>query len=425
MDSRDKALERIKKCEPIVWKNEDKLTSSLALRGTSVSISNVLDAQARLDRFAPYIALKFPETGDGIIESSISEAQGLGTAISEIYETAVPRLFLKRDNDLPVAGSIKARGGIHEILALAEGLAVKEGLLSIGQDYSILARREFRDFFSGYSVAVGSTGNLGISVGIMSAELGFDTTVHMSQDAKEWKKSLLRSKGVTVIEHESDYSEAVRKGRAICESRESCYFVDDERSPLLFCGYAVAALRLREQLKFLSIDVDEDHPLRVYLPCGVGGAPGGIAFGLKQIYGDSVHCWLVEPTHAPCMSLAMLLGRPDVSVSQFGIDGLTEADGLAVGIPSAMAWAICHRLVDGVITVEDESMYELQYLMDLKEGIKAEPSASAALAGLISLDPLPEETAIAWLTGGSFLPEETYKSMLKRGRGLVERKKVG
>ena len=418
MKDRESALESIKNCEPVVWPNEDKLPSSLALRGTTISISDVLDAQARLDRFAPYIAINFPETDNGIIESPLSEAPELAKAIADGFRVEVPKLLLKRDNDLPVAGSIKARGGIHEILALAEGLAVREGLLRIDQDYSILARKEFKDFFSQYSVAVGSTGNLGISVGVISAELGFDTTVHMSQDAKEWKKALLRSKGVTVIEYESDYCEAVRQGREMCQSRENCYFVDDERSPLLFSGYAVAALRLRDQLKSLSVEIDQDHPLRVYLPCGVGGAPGGIAFGLKQIYGDSVHCWFVEPTHAPCMSLAMVLGRPDVSVSQFGIDGVTEADGLAVGAPSEMVWSICHRLIDGIITVEDNSLYELQYLMDHHQGIKAEPSAAASLWGLTCIEPIPGETAIAWLTGGSFLPEDLYKSMLIRGGDL-------
>lgn len=421
---------------PLLWLNPDLGRAAEVLPRISethgMGMADIVAADTLLRRWSEALATLFPElvAAQGVIESPL-----LTMAAPWAIPGAAPqgRLLIKADHSLPVAGSIKARGGIFEVLVHAEKLARKYDLLKPGDNPARLLQPAAREVFARHLVSVGSTGNLGLSIGIMAAALGFRAEVHMSHDAKEWKKARLRMRGVTVVEHRGDYAAAVAAGREAASRSSTAYFVDDEDSTSLFLGYAVAALRLREQLAAAGIPVDAAHPLFVYLPCGVGGAPGGISFGLKHLFGDAVHCFFAEPCASPAMLVRMLSGDAPLSVYDVGLDNVTEADGLAVAQASELVYALVNSLLSGIYTVADDDLFRALYLLQEGERLQIEPSAAAAFLGpslfeagaglnyIRNVASPAEVTHIFWTTGGSLVPPEEYARFVARGAALAGR----
>lgn len=431
MKYRNETVRKIAGMEELVWINPKEMNYSEYEKNLPVSDEELKDAEERLARFAPFIKKVFPETAEtnGIIESPLEPIFSMQKELEKIYETEIPgKLYLKMDSHLPVAGSVKARGGVYEVLKHAEELAMEAGMLSVTDDYSILADEKFKKFFSGYKVQVGSTGNLGLSIGITSAALGFEVIVHMSADAKQWKKDMLRSKGVTVIEYADDYGKAVEEGRKSSDADPKSYFVDDEKSMNLFLGYTVAASRMKKQFDEKGIVIDKEHPLLVYIPCGVGGAPGGVAYGIKRIFKENAYVFFVEPTLAPCMVLGMATELyENICVRDLGIYGLTHADGLAVGRASGLVSKIMDPILSGIFTLEDYKLYDYLRVLNSSENRRIEPSSCAAFEGPVTL--MKYETSkkyveekigknienayhICWATGGRMVPQEDMEKFL-------------
>lgn len=410
-------IAKLKSDEEFLWINPNFYKG--AIYG-EVSSKEINEANNLLLKFAPFLksAFKELESTDGIIESPLMNLNKFG----------IKNLYLKEDNLLPIAGSVKARGGIFEILKYAETLAENANLIDVEKDYSQFDSDVFRKFFSEYKIQVGSTGNLGISIGLISAKLGFNAIVHMSKDAKDWKKKLLRENGVNVTQYDSNYSEAVKNGRMLSDEDEKSYFVDDEKSINLFLGYSTAALRLKEQLIEKHISVDDEHPLFVYIPCGVGGAPSGILHGLKTVFGENVYVFFVEPVRSASVLLGMSTGlNSKISVHDIGMDGKTEADGLAVGRASELCCESSKNTLAGIFTINENLIFELMKELYKKESVFVEPSAASSMIFTKFLDDdefikfinkeeiSPENiTHIAWSTGGMLVPESEREKLLKK-----------
>ncbi|WP_353989718.1 D-serine ammonia-lyase [Pediococcus argentinicus] len=421
-------IKTMQEYKPLFWQNPDYQGKAELPFG----IEHIFDAEARFQRFAPYFEVAFPETlpTHGILESPLVDLPKMKAVLNQKFAHKIEgNLYLKADNYLPISGSIKSRGGIYEVLKFAEKVAMEHGDLVYGDNYAILHEKRYHKLFSNYGIAVGSTGNLGLSIGIVAQKLGFNTSVHMSADAAQWKKDKLRSKGVNVVEYNDNFSHAITEGRKQADADPSVYFIDDEGSYDLFLGYSVAAIRLQTQLKAQGIKVDKDHPLFVYLPAGVGGSPSGVAFGLKQVLGEHVHPVFAEPTHIPSVTLGMMTGLNDkISVYDAGIDGTTKADGLAVGRPSRIAGKIMKTLLLGTQTFDDQEMMKDVVRLYDSENIRLEPSAASGftildqvLGQLVSDFPLENASHIVWATGGSMVPKEDMLAYLKDGKAELNK----
>lgn len=437
------ALESVRRGEPCVLLNPHRqpLPQAFEVPATKISDERMAEAEQRWDNWREPLQRLFPELkeSEGWIESPLQalpedffrEKNELLIAPRGIDPAggADSKYWIKLDSHLPVAGSVKARGGIFEVISFAENLARQQGWWREERGYGWFASPEAREKFADYAIGVGSTGNLGLSIGLMGSALGFAVTVYMSREAKQWKKDRLRDSGVEVLEFSGNYSQAVCQGRQQLHQNPKGYFVDDERSETLFLGYATAARRLQRQLYQQSIPVDSDHPLIVVIPAGVGGAPGGITFGLKKVFGESAICFFVETTPCPSVLGGIVTGKGEqFSVQELGLSGQTQADGLACPRPSGLVCDLLTPLVNGFVTVTDESLPIWQRKLYGAAKIYIEPSSATALGGIsqllnldqkkllraAGLDPQRRKKAtwIAWATGGRLVPEEEKRRQL-------------
>jgi D-serine dehydratase len=424
----------LKSMNETIWINPSlKLNCDLSHQGRTFSMSDVIDAKAFMTKMSPYLTKHF-SLQDGTLSSPLVPISNFQRTLITFLGGSIPgHWYLKGDNTLPISGSIKARGGIYTLLRHAEKLAASHQMTTLFESENGPASPELMAIYKQHTIVVSSTGNLGLSVGLIGKSIGFNVTVHMSSDAKAWKVQRLKAIGVDVVQHPGDYSEAVRLGRETAAHSKNTYFIDDEDSVDLFLGYSIAGLELQSQLEAAGHNIDSQHPLFVYIPCGVGGAPSGIAFVLKTIFGPNVHLFTAEPTHAPCMLLGLSSGKwHHIAVSELGLDGKTLADGLAVGRSSELASKTLSQIVSGAYTVSDEKLLRMLYLMHASEDIDLEPSA---LAGLIGPAKLYYETAgfhylkahhlldvadqtihVSWATGGSMVPDDIMAQDIKSGQ---------
>jgi D-serine dehydratase len=436
-------LKRLQRSNTVCIANPHHSNDLRDIEAQSITRSDIQEARELLERARPLFRKLWPDDQmlkdwDGLIESPLTLAKNL---CDEMGGTGT--WLLKRDDDLPVAGSTKGRGAFFAVLEHAEKLAIDKGLITKGQDLGNLCSPEAKAIFSEYKIAVGSTGNLGMGIALLAAALGFDAKVYLSEEAADWKKKRLTDHGCKIYEHDGNFQEALQKGREDCAAAneakpDSAYFVDDEDSKALSVGPAVAGLRLKKQLENKEIRIGADRPLFVYIPTGVGGGPSGVLRGLMDAFQDEglhqhVHGILVQPKQ--CASVLARMSIPDkdnkqpIDVYHLELTNKSpQGDGMAVPQASELAFKNLQVNAAGAMTVSDEDMLKNTARLHKTEGIFIETSAAASINGPNwceseagreyierngMKDAMQNAVHVMWFTGGGKVPEDTKAEILR------------
>ncbi len=133
-------------------------------------------------------------------------------------------------------------------------------------------------------------------------------------------------------------------------------------------GHSSLALEIVERLPEVSA---------VFVGIGGGGMAGGLALGFNasrhaaKLYG-------IEPSGAPTMGESLRRGHP-VELDKTS----SVADGLAAPTASELGYELTKSRFESVDTVEDAEIVAAMLLLMSRSKLYAEPSGSAALAGLL------------------------------------------
>lgn len=286
----------------------------------------------------------------------------------------------------------------------------KSGSFKVRGAYTRMAKLTEEERARG--VVAASAGNHAQGVALAASRLGISARIYMPQGAALPKIAATRDHGAEVVLHGNTVDEALTEAKAYAQST-GAVFVHPFDNEDIIAGQGTLGLEILEQVP----DVDT-----ILVGVGGGGLLAGLALAVRakeEELGKKIRIIGVQAQNAAAYppSLAADALVPLTKVS-------TIADGIAVGLPGQLPFAIIKNLVDDVHTVsEDDIARALIFLLE-RNKLVVEPAGSVPVAALIS-GSLQEKygdlgTTVCLLSGGNIDPMLMLK-VIQRGLSAAGR----
>ena len=258
-----------------------------------------------------------------------------------LAERTGAEVWVKHENHTPT-GAFKVRGGLIYMGGLARGPARVPGVISA------------------------TRGNHGQSLAYAGRRFGVPVTVVVPHGNSREKNAAIRALGARLIEHGEDFDAA--KGEAVRLAEAEGLTFGPSFARELVIGVATWALELFRAVPDLDV---------VYVPIGLGSGICG-AILARDLLGLTTEIVGVQSAGADAYARS-LEARHLVSLPTAN----TLADGLAVRVPDAAAFAIISTGVSRIVTVTDDEIAAAIRVYWTDTHNLAEGAGAAPLAALL------------------------------------------
>ena len=234
-------------------------------------------------------------------------------------------------------------------------------------------------------VVAASAGNHAQGVALAATTLGARSTVFMPHGAPIPKVAATTAYGADVRMHGATVDEALVAALAWAQTSGAVLIHPFDHVDIV-AGQGTVGLEILEQCP----------DVRTIVVCtGGGGLLAGIAVAVKARRPD-VRIVGVQASGAASYPPSLAAGHP------VALDAMTTmADGIAVGRPGAVPFALVQALVDDLITVSEEALSRALLLCLERAKLVVEPAGVAAVAALLEEPTAFTPPVVAVVSGGN------------------------
>ncbi|MEV7387810.1 threonine ammonia-lyase [Streptomyces sp. NPDC091215] len=258
-------------------------------------------------------------------------------------------------------------------------------------------------------VVAASAGNHAQGVALASSLLGVHATVFMPKGAPLPKISATREYGAEVRLHGQVVDETLAAAQEYA-AETGAVFIHPFDHPDVIAGQGTVGLEILDQCPEVGT---------IVVGIGGGGLAAGIAVAVKSLRPD-VRIVGVQAAGAAAYPPSLAAGHP-VTVQ----NPVTMADGIRVGRPGDVPFAIVEELVDEVRTVGEDQLSAALLLCLERAKLVVEPAGASPVAALLGDPGAFAGPVVAVLSGGNVDPVLMQRvlrhGMAAQGRYLAVR----